>query len=248
MRVKFTASRISELLAEGTGKTRMNYIFDLAAESLGHKKDILTKAMSHGIQNEIYAMNILISNVGGSLNVNDEGDQSSFDVNDKISATPDGYKLGSHTLESKCQYSIKNFFEQNDRLPTKYFLQVQTQMMALKVDQGYLINYLTKPEMFGQDDWQEYPIPLEKRYHIHEIQKDEAFCEAILSAAEKYYPFIGTCIEMLSDAFILSHDDFFGMQFYDKARFTRLKDIAWINNDRQVYFHDEDFYVIVQKK
>lgn len=244
---KFTASRISELLAEGTGKTRMNYIFDIASDSLGFKKDILTKAMSHGIQNEVYAMSILISNVGGSLNVDDEGNQVSFDVNDKLSATPDGYLIGSHTMDAKCQYSIKNFIEQNDKLPSKYFLQMQTQMMAIGVDRGYLINYLTKPEMFGQDDWEEYPIPLEKRYHIHEIQKDNAFCEAILNAVEKYHPFIGECIKMLSTATELSHEEFFGMQFMDKIRFSKLKDLAWIKNDKKVYQYDGEFFIISGK-
>ena len=168
----FSASRISDLLAEGQGKTRMNYIFDLAAESIGIKKDITTKAMTHGIVNEVYAMSLLIANVGGVMNVDEEGNQKSFKITDYLTATPDGYLAGSHTLEAKCQYNIKNFIDQNNKLPVKYYLQVQCQMMAMNVNKGYLINYLTKPEIFGQDDWQEYPIPLAQRYYIHEIERD----------------------------------------------------------------------------
>ncbi len=242
----FSASRVGELLAQGTGKTRLNYIFEIAEEHVGAKKDILTRAMSHGIVNEVYAINLLIANVGGQVNEDGHGEQISFKVNDFLTAKPDGFKTDHFTLESKCQYYIHTFFEQIDKLPLKYYYQVQTQMMALKVDKGYLIDYLTKPEEFGQDDWQEYPIPLEQRYHIHEIEQDIEVQDRINEYSAKYYPYIGMGIEMLSYATVLSHDEFFGRQFKDRIRFQKLKDVNWTENLKEVYRYDNSFYI--QKK
>lgn len=238
----FSASRVGSLLAQGTGKTRQNYIFELAENHIGIKSDLLTKAMSHGIQNEVYAMSILTSVVGGEINDDGFGNQISYPVNDYLSATPDGKGEG-FTMDAKCNYYIHTFFEQKDKLPLGYHYQIQTQMMALKVDKGYLINYLTKPEMFGQDDWEEYPIPLDLRYHIHELTKDDAVHDSILSHAEKYYPLIGQCVDMIGGATILNHDHFFGMQFHDKVRFNKLKDVNWITNDKEVFRYDNVFYV-----
>ena len=240
----FSASRISDLLAEGQGKTRMNYIFDLAAESIGIKKDITTKAMTHGIVNEVYAMSLLIANVGGVMNVDEQWNQKSFKITDYLTATPDGYLENSHTLEAKCQYNIKNFIEQNNKLPVKYYLQVQCQMMAMNVNKGYLINYLTKPEIFGQDNWQEYPIPLAQRYYIHEIERDEMQCDKILQYSEEYYIYILKCIDILNGAIKLSDIEFFSVQFYEKVKFTRLKDTVWHKCEDRVYLHDDEFYVV----
>ena len=54
----FTASRISELMASGTGKTRLNYIFDIADELINGSKDFETKAMQHGTINQYDAFDI----------------------------------------------------------------------------------------------------------------------------------------------------------------------------------------------
>ena len=48
----FTASRISELLAGGSGKTKQSYIYDIACEVVGVKKEISTAPMIHGINTE----------------------------------------------------------------------------------------------------------------------------------------------------------------------------------------------------
>jgi hypothetical protein len=243
----FSASRIGELLAAGTGKTRNNYIFEIAESHVGAKKDITTQAMYHGINNEIYAIGILTSIYGGKANSDKEGNQVSYKVNDYLTATPDALS-DTWVGESKCQYSIHGFFEQNDKLSTKYHLQVQTQMLALNVDKGFLINYLTKPEKFGQDDWQEYPIELNKRYFVHELKKEPEIQDQILMMSEKHYSEIGLCIDILGSAVLLDHNEFFQRQFFDKVRFIKLKDCNWLENDKTVFRYENDFYVIKNSK
>ena len=48
-KARFTASRIGELLAGGSGKTRQSYILDLALQSIGIKDEFQTKENIHGI-------------------------------------------------------------------------------------------------------------------------------------------------------------------------------------------------------
>ena len=238
----FTASRIGDLLAGGTGKTKLNYIFDIALDLHGLKKEVSTKAMEHGIVNERSAIDILISIHGGKANLNEVGSQTFYKVNDKLGATPDA--LGTDWVgDAKCQFNIFNFVEQNDKLAKKYYLQVHTQMMALNVNKGYLINYLTKPEEWGQDDWVEYPFPLEDRYFIHEIERDESVCEEILKACETNHPLIDVAYQMQGSATLMDSDEFFYSQLVGRQRYLKLKEVNWVTNQREVIRHESDFYV-----
>jgi hypothetical protein len=241
--IKFSASRCSDLLATGTGRSQFSYIFDLALKAIGAEKDITTAAMRHGIVNEVRGLEIAAKVLNSIANIDPmTGKQISYSVNDYLSATPDG--IGDDfVLDIKCQNSIYNYLQQNISLPKKYYVQVQCQMMALRVDKGYLLNYLTKPEYFGQEDWSEYPFPEKDRYFIHDIKKDPQIEYDLLAAAEKYYPYIGTCIEMLKSAEVLDDRTFFDVQFFDKIRFLKLKETNWIETTRQVYRHDNEFYV-----
>ena len=56
----FSASRISELLAGGEGKTRNKYILDLAMQEIGIENDFDTKEMRHGIINQINSFEQII--------------------------------------------------------------------------------------------------------------------------------------------------------------------------------------------
>ena len=241
--VQFSASRISDLLAGGSGKTRMNYIFELAERSIGIDNSITTPAMIHGQQSEYDAITILIERLGnGSFNMDGKGGQVYFKINDYVGATPDAIS-DEWVGDAKCQYFIHTFFQQNDKLAKRYYDQVQCQMLALNVKKGYLINYLTKPEMYGPFEWEEYPFELEQRYHIHEIEPDEQVQNDILEYSEKYFPMIGQCAEMLKSAKKLTHEDFFNVQFYDKVRFMKLKEVDWSRNDREVFCFENVFYV-----
>lgn len=237
----FTASRIGDLLASGTGKTRLNYIFEIAEANVGAKKSVQTKAMMHGIVNELTAIDILCSKHGGSHNLID-GKQKFYYVNDKLGATPDA--IGFDWVgDAKCQFEILNFFEQNEKLPKRYYLQVQTQMMALGCERGYLINYLTKPEEWGEDEWTEYPFPLEDRYYIHEIHKDEEQQYNILKAVDANFDLIGLATEMLLNAKEVDDYEFFMTQYKEKAKYLKLKDTNWERNEKEVIRYKNNFYV-----
>lgn len=241
--ITFSASRVGDLMAGGTGKTRLNYIFELAEASVDAKKNITTKQMLHGIVNERNALDILCSKRDLVPNTNENGAQIFYPINGYIGATPDA--IGFDAVgDAKCQYSIQTFIEQNDKLKTGYFYQLQTQMMALKVDKAYLINYLTKPEEFGQDDWEEYPFPIEERYFIHEVVKDEKVCDDILFTAEKNFPLIVQCSDLLMSATELHMVDFFNWQMKDKIRFAKLKDTNWLNFEKEVFRFNNEFYYI----
>lgn len=242
-RVCFSGSRISDLLAQGTGKTRMSYIYELAERSIGIENNFTNKQMQHGINNELDGAQVLINHLGeGSINSDGMGSQVFFPINQYVGSTPDLIH-DNWTGDVKCQYSIHGFFEQNDRLVKRYFDQIQCQMLSLKVNKGYLINYLTKPEVFGEDDYKEYPIPLKDRYFIHEIEPCERTQSDILEYSEKYYPLIGLCSELMLNATEISHDEFFYNQFVNKTRYEKLKDINWENTDRKIYRFGDTFYV-----
>jgi hypothetical protein len=115
-------------------------------------------------------------------------------------------------------------------------------MLALKVDKAYLINYLTKPEKFGQDDWTEYPFPLEDRFYIHEISKDEAICDEILTKAEQYHPMINIAYQQMANATILDEMEFFYNQLKNGVYYKSLKDY-WVKNDTEVFRFDNEFYI-----
>lgn len=234
---------MSELLAEGTGKTKMNYIFDLACETIGIKRDLLTPAMKHGIENEFYALKIAEKH-GFKSNTDKEGNQQFYlHSSGFFGATPDAIREDA-VLDTKCQYYIHTYIEQRRKLPAKYFIQVQTQMMCLNVNQGYLLNYLTKPEEWGSDTWEEFPIPLDDRYHIHEIKVDAELQDRIQSTCEKYFPYIQICAEILKSAEVLDDTEFFYQQFYSEKRFKKLKDINWIENIGKIIRHANEFYCL----
>lgn len=239
----FSASGAARLCSEGTGKTRLTYIYEIALDLLDCKKELNTKALYHGIVNEVNAVDILIANKGGQVNYDFEiGGQKTFRVNDYLTARPDAYKENEWTGESKCQYTIENFIQQKAKVSKAYNYQVQTQMLALKVDKAYLINYLTKPEKFGEDNWTEYPFPLEDRFYIHEISKDEAICDEILTKAEQYHPLINVAYEQMANATILDEIQFFYNQLKNGVYYKPLKDY-WVNNETEVFRFDNEFYI-----
>ena len=227
----FTASRISELMASGTGKTRLNYIFDIADELINGSKDFETKAMQHGTINQYDAFDIAFRpKFGGTWY------DKFIKVNDKLGASPDilGFDF---VADIKCPYSIHNFFEQRDKLPKKYIYQSQVQMMAAKVDVGFMCLYLTKPEEFGID-WTEYPFTVDERTYVHEIQFSKELEENILKSVEDNHPLIGQCVELLNTATELTDIEFYRSQ-YDGVRYNLLKDTNWLNKETCIKFNNK---------
>jgi hypothetical protein len=205
IQTRFSASRISELLAGGTGKTAQSYILDLAMQSIGIREEISTPAMKHGIQNQMNGF----ENVVRPLFPNAQWHDEFILINEHCGASPDILN-DSSPMDIKCPFYIDTYLEQINKPPTKYYTQVQMQMMACKSDVGRLIFYLTKPEEWGQETAvEEYSFPLQLRFKIFEFTKDEELQEKILMKVEESQPKKIQMIELLNGANVISEEQFF---------------------------------------
>ena len=205
IQTRFSASRISELLAGGTGKTAQSYILDLAMQSIGLREEFSTPAMKHGIQNQLNGFEQVVK----PLFPNAEWHDEFILINEHCGASPDILN-DSTPMDIKSPYYIDTFIEQINKPPSKYYAQVQMQMMACKSDIGRLVFYLTKPEEWGQEtEVVEYPFPLELRFKIFEFTKDEEIQEKILEKVEESQPKKIQMIELLGNAEQLSEEQFF---------------------------------------
>lgn len=205
IQTRFSASRISELLAGGTGKTAQSYILDLAMQSIGLREEFTTPAMTHGIQNQMNGFEKVVK----PLFPNAEWHDEFILINEYCGASPDILN-DSSPMDIKCPYYIDTFIEQINKPPSKYFAQVQMQMMACKSDIGRLVFYLTKSEEWGQEtEVVEYPFPLELRFKIFEFTKDEEIQEKILEKVEESQPKKIQMIELLNNANVISEEQFF---------------------------------------
>ncbi len=241
IKTTFSASRISELLAGGTGKTASNYILDLAMQSIGISKDLETPAMRHGLVSQKYAFDSVVKPLDEDALWLDEY----IPINDYCGASPDCLMFGS-PADIKCQFYIDSYVEQCQKVPTKYYQQVQMQMMATGSDKGRLINYLTKPEVWGSEEWYEYPFPLEMRFKIFEFDKDEEVQERILEEVEKAEPKKQSIIKLLSEAELMDEELFFYEQIGGYA-YRKLKDCSNIFNLDKVIRVNDTFYYSVKK-
>ena len=237
IQTRFSASRISELLAGGQGKTAQSYILDLALQSIGIRDDISTPAMKHGIQNQLNAY----QNVVVPLFPEAEWHDEFILINEHCGASPDILDNGS-PMDVKCPFYIDTFLEQINSVPKKYYTQVQMQMMACKSEIGRLIFYLTKPEEWGQEtEVVEYPFPLELRFKIFEYKKDEEVQESILKKVEESQPKKIQMIKLLEDAIVIEQDQFFYEQINGFA-YRKLQDCNNILNLEQVTRIGNKFY------
>jgi hypothetical protein len=237
IQTRFSASRISELLAGGQGKTAQSYILDLALQSIGIRDDISTPAMKHGIQNQLNAY----QNVVVPLFPEAEWHDEFILINEHCGASPDILDNGS-PMDVKCPFYIDSFLEQINSVPKKYYTQVQMQMMACKSEVGRLIFYLTKPEEWGQEtEVVEYPFPLELRFKIFEYKKDEEVQESILKKVEESQPKKIQMIKLLEDAIVIEQDQFFYEQINGFA-YRKLQDCNNILNLEQVTRIGNKFY------
>jgi hypothetical protein len=209
IQTKFSASRISELLAGGSGKTAQSYILDLALQSIGIKDQLDTPALRHGINNQLNAFEQVIKPLYPSA----EWLDVFIPINEFAGASPD-FIIDGNPADIKCPFYIDTYIEQINKVPTKYYNQVQMQMMACKADIGRLCFYLTKAEEWGHEgDVIEYPFPLELRFKIFEFTKDEELHERILEKVEESEPKKVQMIQMLTDAEVIEEEQFFYEQF-----------------------------------
>ena len=162
---------------------------------------------------------------------------SSMPYGECLVATPD-ILADDFVADVKCQFSILNFHKQNETLPRKYWLQSQTQMLCAEKELGYIINYLSKPDVYNEE-WKEYEFEENERLFIHRIDRDESILKIIIAEAEANYPLIFQAEEMLGGATIIDEKDFF---YYGKD-FEELRDLNWTLNKKEVFRFLNKFFV-----
>ncbi len=124
---KVTASRFSDVLAKGAGKTRKDYLYDLAAERLTGKAErfsFKSKDMEHGQVTEAQAREEY------SLWTGNDFKRVGFCVlNDDVGASPDSLVGDDGLLEVKSPKTttqIESYLKKE--MPSKHVAQVQGQL------------------------------------------------------------------------------------------------------------------------
>ena len=233
----FSASNASRLLAGGAGKTRMTYILEVALKSIGIEDNIETSAMRHGTVNQYNAFDLVVKPLFSGAKWHDN--YIAIDANS--GASPDVLIDDFIPLDIKCPYSLFNYVEQSKQLPKKYVYQSVMQQMCTKAPLGYMLMYLTKPELWGEEGWKEYPIDLKDRYFLHEIKFDEQIAYEITLAVEKAVPIRDVLIEKLQAAKVIDEVEF----FYEQLKSYPYKPIKEASNMLNVDFfrvNDEFYY------
>lgn len=234
----FSASNISRLLAHGTGKTAATYCLELALLELGIKDEFETAATRHGVANQYNAFELCVKPAYPDAVWHDK----SVIINEHASASPDF--IGANlTGDVKCPYYIDTYLEQIDRVPTKYYQQVQMQMIATGSEMGILCFYLTAPELWAQENWQEYPMALSDRFKIYEFSPDAEVQENILKAVENYAPKKQQLVELLKNATTIDFVEFFYLQMKNN-KFRKVKESSNIFGLTEVTRVGDEFYYL----
>ena len=166
-RGKFTASEIVKLLGvKGLGETGKNYAFDKAVEQLygEMEESFISYDMQRGIDLEPLAFAkfkeikelefIEVLNCGF------------FEYENEAGASPDGLVGNDAILEIKCPRS-NTFFKlvATNEIDSKYYAQMQLQMMATNRNKAHFFNYLVHE---GIEYWHEIIV-----------ERDESMIEKI---------------------------------------------------------------------
>lgn len=239
----FSASRISELLAKGTGKTAQNYCLDLALQSIGIEDDYESSEMRHGTVNQHVAYSNLVQPI---LFPDSEWFDQYVEINEYCGASPDvkiREKGKEIPLDIKCPYYLDTYSAQIHSPPRKYELQCQMQMMAFDAPYAYLLFYLTKPEKFGETNWQEYPLDIKERYKLFRFEYSKEMAEAIKEAVNYYNPIKDSLIDLLLSAENINFETYFDLSI----RNNQLREISKSDNIlglKKLYKFENNFYYI----
>ncbi len=219
----FSASNISRLMAGGGGATRKSYILEVATEVvIGERPQLDTAAMKHGVANQMNAYEFVLKPLYKGVQWVDKY----IAINENCGASPDCVWLGNYPIDIKCPFEIDTYLEQIEKVKPSYFAQIQMQIMAVKGEEGALCTYLTRKEEWGSDTWQEYPLPLEDRFRVEPIKKDEETCDRILTAVEKAAPERDLYIECLNNATVMDEIGY----FYYQMKHNKCRDIKSCSN------------------
>jgi len=181
----FSASMVSQLCAEGTGKTRQKAILNCVLKELGLYIDFDNEYMKHGRANEPNAFKHTKKKYA-SLGKFRYVSKDFIFINDNFGATPDIILNSKIPCDIKCP-KLETFekLEVIRKMLKAYVYQLQSQMMAMKAPYAILFNYLIKPEKWGEDDWQDYPFEDENdRSFEIVLEEDKIIQQEILDAVE----------------------------------------------------------------
>lgn len=122
----FSASRITELLAEGTGATRQTYLIDLALDAIGMKNLIRHKWNMEEIQNMMHLVCVKPLYPNAFI----KSDEFEL-INDELGCSTDvEFTDSKDVLDIKCP-QLKGFLESRKALNVskQYYDQIQTQLL-----------------------------------------------------------------------------------------------------------------------
>lgn len=214
------ASSIGALLTKQRlkAKTAQSKALELAEElCFGHRKDITTIAMQHGIFNEEEAFRF----------VNQLFDDAVYQSSDSIHikgifyATPD-VVLPDAVLDIKCPYTIASYFSNVNSPSKSYQMQLQAQMLATEKDRGVLFFYLTSPNIDRFGNKVEYDIPISERVTYITYNRDNDLVNEMLTIVDDFKEIRDTIMNDIMDVPELSDVEFF--ELHRKNKVTRLKD------------------------
>lgn len=202
---RFTASEIYKLFVEPKTKadkeagnwseTAKGYIKSKAIEQkYGYRENIVNKAMEHGIITEAEAFEKFKSITGQDWSI---VSKQFFEISEISGASPDGVLYDGLDIISVCDIKCPQpgtFFDLNidyregKEIETKYFYQLQMQMLATKCDSAFLCYYLAEQFVDTYTNAIDHDfshIPLEDRMIILSCQKDQKVHDQILAKIEK---------------------------------------------------------------
>ena len=182
---RFTASEVWKLMTEPRKKTEAwsetakSYILEKAVEAkYGYRKQFSSKEMEHGIMTEPEAFDVWVSVSGVPYTYTAK---EFFSINDFSGASPDGVLYDGLDIISVCDIKCPQpltFMElvaERPEVDTKYFYQLQMQMMATKSETAFLVYYLAKEfvNTYTNEIEFTFDIPVEKRIYVVEVKKDQ---------------------------------------------------------------------------
>lgn len=236
---KFTASRISELLVVGSGKTRQSYIYDVALESIGIFKTINTAPMQHGKDSEVLAFNFGVKPIFETAFLKSN---EFFTINENLGCTTDvEFTDSKNVLDIKCP-TIKGFLDAFNKSPKVYHDQIQTQLIGTGGELGYLFYYLTKPVTWDNgDSWEEYPFDnFDDNIFIRKIKVDESRQYEIIEAANNAAPERDDMTDLLLNAKEIEFNEFFNL--HKIGTVNKVRTHSNILNLKEALRYEDEFY------
>jgi hypothetical protein len=186
---RFTASNIHKLITPGhkaaANQTAENYIIEVAASRVtGWQREITSKQMRHGQENELAAM-LEFERVSGLLVKHNTHIEK---IGEWTGATPDAYIVDFDyiclaTVDVKCPFSsywLQKAQALDGIVPHEYFCQAQMQMMHTDLNKHYLVRYYTTGEYDEEGMEIELDLSDDLRIFWQVIERDQAFIDDVL--------------------------------------------------------------------